>query len=266
MNKAPLVAYCCFGEVDGRLLGLSLHSLLDTGDYKGRIVILTDMTFDELRKCCPLAIYPTVTVIQVSAKHELSSKLLRYRLHRYLDISGHAPILYFDCDIIFDKPIRAMLDEVATAEAICFPSEPNSLAMWPSMGGDLLSAEGIVREGHGFNSGTMGIPDGATFRYFAHLESVIWTIVYFWENERAKFSRWIDQPVVNYIQAKSQIFDTTRLTPYHRYCFETDYPDAGSECRAGAVHFFDFDKETRMRDYLGRISNVPLAEHMVGDL
>ena len=75
----------------------------------------------------------------------------------------------------------------------------------------------------------------------------------------------VDQPVVNYLQAKFQIFDTDRLTPYFRFCFQNDEPDAADPYRVGAVHFFDFEKEPRMRDYLGRISSVPLADHMVAD-
>ena len=266
MSQTPLVAFCCFGASYARMLALSLHSLLDVGEYRGRIVVLSDMSFDELRVYCPLVVYPSIRVIKVSAKHTLSPKLLRYRLHRYLDVSGHAPILYADCDIVFDQSVQPMLNQIAAAEAMCFPSEPDSSAMWGSMGGEFLRAEGIALEGFGFNSGTMGIPDGSNFRYFAQLEQVIWTIFDFWERDRAKFDRWIDQPVVNYLQAKFQIFDTDRLTPYFRFCFQYDEPKAAEQDRAGAVHFFDFEKEPRMRHYLGQISSVPLAEHMVGDL
>ena len=265
MSKTPLIAYCCFGEAYGRMLGLSLHSLLESGEYEGRIVVLTDMSFDNLMIFCPLVVYPSVRVIQVSTTHVLSSKLLRYRLHRYVDIFSHAPLLYADCDIVFDRPVAPMLDQVRTADAICFPSEPNSSAMWGSMGGDLLRAEGITLDGYGFNSGTMGIPDGATFRFFAQLEHIIAAVCNFWEQDRDKFTRWVDQPVVNYLQAKHKVFDTARLTSFFRFSFQFDEPGAADHFRTGAVHFFDFDKEPRMRDYVLRISSVPLAEHMVGD-
>ena len=260
-----MIAYCCFGPSYGRMLNISLHSLLDIGGYRGRILVVTDLAPDVLRTCCPIAVYPSVQVIRVETSHELAPKLLRYRLHRWFDISRHAPILYVDCDIVFDQPVAAMLEQVKAAEAICFPSEPNSSAMWGSMGGDFLRAEGITLQGYGFNSGTMGIPDGATFRYFVQLEHVIATTFDFWEQKRDTFDRWIDQPVVNYIQAKSQLFDTARLTAYFRFCFQADEPDSADQHRTGAVHFFDFDKEVRMRDYLGRISSVPLAERMIGD-
>ena len=265
MSKTPLIAYCCFGDAYGRMLGLSLHSLLEVGEYRGRIVVLTNMSFDELRVSCPLVVYPSVRVVQVTATHDLASKLLRYRLHRYVDIFNHAPILYVDCDIVFDRPVAPMLEEVRTADAICFPSEPNSSAMWGSMGGDFLRAEGIVRDGFGFNSGTMGIPDGANFRFFAQLEQIIATVFGFWERDRDKFTRWIDQPVVNYIQAKFKIFDTARLTSFFRFSFQFDEPISAEYHRSGAVHFFDFDKEPRMRGYLLRISSMPLAESMVGE-
>jgi hypothetical protein len=247
------------------MLGLSLHSLLDVGDYKGKILVISDLDREALRACCPLIVYPSVQVIQAKTTHELAPKLLRYRLHRYVDLSKHGPILYADCDIVFDQPVATMLEQVRTAEAICFPSEPNSSAMWGSMGGDFLRAEGIVLEGYGFNSGTMGIPDGATFRFFVQLEHIIAAVFDFWERDRDKFTRWIDQPVVNYIQAKYKVFDTSRLTPHFRFCFQADEPDPARPHRVGGVHFFDFEKEERMRHYLIQISSVPLAEYMVAD-
>lgn len=259
----PLIAYCCFGAKYARMLGLSLQSLLDLGEYRGDILVVGDLEPAEFAKHCHLHFYPTITYVRVAPTDLLGTRLSRYQLHRYHDTTKYAPVLYIDCDVVFDRPVRHMLAVVASADQICFPTEPDSDIMWDSMGGDLFRDEGLRFKGNGLNSGTFGMPDGGSYRLIVDLEWVAATTADFVTRRRHLFTRWIDQPVVNYIQRRHNRFDTKLLTATLRFCFENDVPSTAVEDRNGAVHFFDGRKAERMQDFLDRISSTRLPQNLL---
>ena len=255
MTYRPLVAYCVFGQSYARMLNISLWSLFDVGAYQGDILIVTDMTRDVLAQHCPLIVWRRVIVIRVELQIHRTAKLSRYQLHRCFDTASYAPILYVDCDIVFDRPLAPILAAVASADRLCFPAELQSSADWHSMGGDLLRDEGIEPPARcGFNSGTLGIPHGAEFRFFAQLERIASTAEQLWDGKPHLFTRWFDQPVVNYLQSKYGLFDTAALTPFFRFFFANSEVSSAYESRHGGAHFFDDDKEARMSSYLEAVS------------
>ena len=253
MGLTPLVAYCCFGDEYARMLEISLRSLAGPGQYQGRVALATDLDKATLERLCPMLATMDALVERIDDPHPLAGKLARYRLHRWFDLARSAPVLYVDCDIVFDRPVAAILHAIDGAGPICFPSEPSSVAMWSSMGGNFFRAAGLDVAGCGFNSGTMGIPNGCAFEHRFTLQLIGATIQDIWTHDRLIFDRWIDQPVVNYLHARHAIFDTDRLTPFFRYSFQNDRVDSSYPARAGAVHFFDDDKAPRMLDYLERV-------------
>ena len=230
----PLVYFVAYGDPRVmRQFELCLTSLVTVGGYDGDIVVVTDKSQGEIGALLPVGSKATVSVLPTPAADRVSYMAARFAPLRWSGAWDYQPLLYADADILFDLPVAPMLHEIAMADRICAPAEPHSLANSPFFGGDLLAADGYRPDPalHGFNGGTLGIPNMA--RHARTLDLVVRIL----NNRLTQFGRgslpFSDQSIANYVSYRVAPFDTEMLSRYVRLCNQEADP-AG---RRGLVHY-----------------------------
>jgi hypothetical protein len=233
----PLVYFAAFGKpAFFSQLRVAMESLIGFGKYDGAIMVLTDAEPERLHALLPDLDPTRLIVVPMKPTDHVGFIAARYAILDWADAASFQPILYCDTDIVFDAPIEALLQAIATSQRICAPAEGFSLlARSAFVGADLLAADGAEpRYAIGFNAGTLGIPNLAEHGDVLHL---IRTILV---NRRDLLGRrrvgLVDQPIANYVSFRSGHFDTAVLNRFLRYGWsEVRRNIAG---RRGLVHFF----------------------------
>jgi hypothetical protein len=125
------------------------------------------------------------------------------------------------------------------------------LAFARSMGAPLFSADGTNVDGRfGFNSGIVGIPNLTD--HADTLRKIPETMKRLKSAQPRPDVSHLDQPVANYVAAKTAPFDLELLTPFVRYCRYNRL--CGGDSERGFVHFWGAgnpeQKIAAMRRYL----------------
>jgi len=232
----PLVYFAAFGnEAIMRQFALSVRSLVTYGCYDGDIAVLTDHTPEEIAAMLPAFDRPRVSVLRCDARDRWAFMAARYMIADWADAWLYQPLLYVDADTIFDADIAPILRAIACSDRMSAPVEVFSpLRTAASVGAGLLQLDGCdPRSMHGFNSGTIGIPNLA--EHAATLK-LIATII---ANNAALKGRdsltFADQEVANYVSYKIGRFDTSLLSPYVKVGWDTSVP---RDNRHGILHFW----------------------------
>ncbi len=232
----PLVYFAAFGnQAIMRQFALSVRSLVTFGGYDGDIAVLTDHTPEEISALLPAFDRPRVLVLRCDARDRVAFMAARYTIADWADAWQYQPLLYVDTDTIFDADIAPILRAVACSDRISAPVEAMSpMRTSAPAGAGLLQLDDCdPRWRHGFNSGTLGIPN--LFEH-AHTLRLIGRII---ANNTALNGRdslpYADQEVANYVSFKTGHFDTVLLAPYVRVGWDSSVP---SDNRRGILHFW----------------------------
>lgn len=250
----PLVLYTAFA--DGAVLSqlaVSLRSLVTHGAYDGGILILSDFTQGDIERIAGTLAPARLEVIPFLPADKVGFHCARYALPMVPGAAEFQPILYADADNVFDLPVAPMLHEIACATRIMAAAEDFApRATMESVGARMIdpAQAGTTL---GFNSGLLGIPNlvehadtlGLVARLAANRCDVF----------GRQHSRWIDQPIANYVDAARGGFETAAMTRRVRWGYEGVCADRAS--RRGVVHFWPprpgEGKDEAMRDYLRKL-------------
>ncbi|HEY9745680.1 MAG TPA: class I SAM-dependent methyltransferase, partial [Oculatellaceae cyanobacterium] len=100
-----------------------LQSLVNIGEWKGRIAIFTNNRNHPLRAELPTDVASRVEEIILDfndwssgRQGKLGSCRFRFRAHEHLDVSGLEWVMYLDTDCIIRKPLEPLMEEVAATD------------------------------------------------------------------------------------------------------------------------------------------------------
>jgi hypothetical protein len=244
----PLVYFSAFGDAAIlRQFALSVRSLVEFGRYTGDFAVLTDRSPAEIMALLEPATRPRCSVLTTQAADRMGFMAARYGIGDWAEAWSCQPILYADTDIVFDTDIAPMLHAIARSDRIAAPVEPFSpLRSWAPVGSGLLQLDGCdPRALHGFNSGTIGIPNLAshntTLRLIARVIANHATL-----KGRGALPHG-DQEIANYVAYRTGSFDTTLISPFVRV--GSDAP-VSPEGRRGLVHFWNAHGADRRGDLM----------------
>lgn len=253
----PLIYFAAFGDADiVRQFGLSVTSLVTTGEYDGPIAVMTDKTPAEIRALLPPDMRGPLVVIPTAARDRVGYMAARLTIGNWPDAMDFQPLLYADTDIVFDRPIGRMLYEIAIAGRMSAVVEPREyLRSSDAVGSGLILADGCSPgETLGFNSGTLGIPNlhliGGTLALMGRVLNNRLTMC------GRQSMTYVDQPAANYVGYRLGAVETSLLSDYVRLCAHE--PDPAE--RRGLAHFCwvpgSAAKRAAMEAYVRR-----MAEH-----
>lgn len=232
----PLVFFTAFGdEAILAQLALSVRSLVTFGRYDGDIAILTDRSDDAIARLLPTLDGARIIVLRSDPRDRMAYMASRYAIADWPGAPAYQPLLYVDTDTIFDADITPMLEAIACSDRMAAPVEPASpLRSWAPVGSGLLALDGCDPGFvHGFNSGTIGIPNvaghAATLRLIGRIIA----------NHALLKGRDAlphgDQEVANYVAFRTGTFDTALLSPFVRV---GGVGGVAPDRRRGLVHFW----------------------------
>ena len=246
----PLVFYCAFGEKSLPLLSASVRSLVDLAGYAGDLLLLTDMTHQQIEPCAQQCRPDRLHVVTTSAHDMIDFCSARYRVGDWNAAEQFQPLLYVDTDVAFDLDPERMFVELALSSRMSAQREPqHRLASHLPVGASLFREAGIdVGDCEGFNSGIIGIPCLAAHKLtLKQIDSAIYRYIDAKQNRRPLSH--FDQPVANYIGFITNTFDLDLCTRYIRW-MHTHAIHGGSE-RLGFVHFWGAkDKVRELESYV----------------
>jgi len=255
----PMVFSAAFGDPDvlGQL-GLCLNSLIEFGRYDGDVHLITDQQPADI-----LAAVPGLDPARLTIQHLEATDFMGYVASKYLILEhGPAwraqPLLFVDPDIVFDAPLQPILRKIALLDRIAAPLEDFSpLASAISVGASLVQRDlGDPRLAHGFNAGTLGIPNLAA--HGAVLERIRRIIMNHAALDGRRSLAWVDQEIANYVAYRTGLFETHTLSHHVRWdTHGTAHDGAG---RAGIVHFWKLRlpaaKRAAMADYVEALAKM----------
>jgi len=232
----PLVYFAAFGSpAIMRQFALSVRSLRTHGGYQGDIAVLTDHSEDAIARLLAPFDGPRCMVIQRDAMDRMAYMAARYTIIDWPEASAYQPLLYVDTDIIFDAAIEPALHAIARSDQMSAPVEPLSpMRTSAAAGAGLLQLDGAdPGYYHGFNSGTIGIPNTASH---ARTMALIGRIIANNATLKGRDSLpYADQEVANYVSYRIGYFDTALLAPNVRVGGEGP---VSLQSRRGMVHFW----------------------------
>jgi hypothetical protein len=246
----PLVFYAAFGNEAIEQLSISLNSLMGPGGYTGDVAVLTDHDTNSIRALKPAGMAGTIVVIRCDASDAVAQRAARLAIAGWRDGWTFQPLLFVDTEVLFDRPIGPLLQNLAMADRIAAPAAPaGAVGSTPGFGGDLLREEAWdPNEIEGVNTAVLGIPN---LGQHAHRLELIGRIL---RNRASLFGRngpaEGEQAAANYVSFRLADFDTSLITPHLR-----DAGVAPTEAEpVGMVHFGAIAAGTErlalMRDYL----------------
>lgn len=244
----PLVYFAAFGnDAIMAQFAHSVRSLVTFGRYDGDIAVLTDHPPAKIAGMLPKFDRPCCTVLQISASDRVSFMSARYSITDWADAWSYQPILYADTDTIFDADITPVLQAITQSDRMSAPFEPMSpLRSWGPVGAGLLQLDGLdPAHLHGFNSGTLGIPNLATH---AQTLKLICRIIANNASIKGRDSLpYADQEIANYVSYRIANFDTVLLAAFVRVGGERTSPDH----RLGMVHFWGVAGSAKRAEVMG---------------
>lgn len=253
----PLVFFSAFGNpAIMEQFALSVRSLIEFGRYDGDIAVLTDHSPEEIARMLPRFDRPRCTVLRCETSDRMSFMAARYSIGDWDGAAAYQPLLYADTDIVFDADVAPMLRATAVSDRIAAPVEPFApLRSHAPVGSGLLQLDGCDPGYlHGFNSGTIGIPNlaahGGTLKLIARVLMNHATM-------RGRDSLpYVDQEIANYVSYRIGHFDTALLARHVRFAGEDVKP--GGRC--GLVHFWPVsgtaERTEVMKAYVERLRAV----------
>ena len=254
----PAVYMCAFRrQVYLDQARLVVQSLRGIAGYTGQVVVITDIP--ERQAVAFLADTGPLSVVTIGAETKHETHTARYAAPLLAELQGFQPLLYVDTDIIFDAPIDATLLDILFSPLICVREDQAVRMRLNSLGGTLLQADAAIADNgaFGFNSGVIGMRNGALHR--TKLAQIV-------EAARrihghpvsATLGRFVDQPIANYVAAKTGGFDQKTITGAVRY-FAQGRLQGGAH-RAGIVHFWGAgnaaSKLAEMQRYLDELGGA----------
>jgi hypothetical protein len=232
----PLVYFAAFGD-DSIMAqcAIALRSLVAFGCYDGEIAVLTDREPSAIVRLLSDFDHARLKVLCCDARDRPAFMAARYAIADWAEGWHYQPILYVDTDTVFDAAVEPMLHAIALSDRLSAPVEHFSpLRSSFPVGGGLLQLDGhdpAFR--HGFNSGTIGIPNLAVH---ANTLRLIGRIIANRATANGRDAlRFVDQEIANYVGYCLSCFDTTLLSPYVRVGGMAPIPTEG---RRGLVHFW----------------------------
>jgi hypothetical protein len=233
----PLVYFTAFHSPTVlEQLYISIRSLLELGRYRGRIVLITDRSRDEIVAHLPEAAGAQLEVVPLAPHDQAGFVAARFKIVDLERAAGFQPVMYMDADVVFDTAIEPMLCAVARSDQLSAPLEPFSpMRSAPCAGSGLIQLEGLSPGFTvGCNFGTIGIPNlPAHARTLRLMRTIMMT-------HAAMHGRtalgWLEQEVANYVSFRLAPFGPA-VNPFVRY---GGWPNTepSTEGRVGLVHFW----------------------------
>jgi hypothetical protein len=248
----PLIYYAAFGRQEiFEQLRWSLRSLNTFGAYAGAVHIISDQPKSFILPFVPPELRGRLTIQPLTGMDFWDFCFARMRLHEWPHAEAFQPLLYVDTDIAFDRPVEALLKNIALSGNICVGRESwAKLATDYGVGGRLFQEAGVeMGDARGFNSGCQGFANlDMARRYFGLTLQVAES---YGANHPGGFAQFGDQPFANYVAVMSESVDTASITPVMRLSHQP--LGAAADDRQGLVHFWPSrgeGKSSAMRAYV----------------
>ena len=252
----PLIYFTAFrSPVIFRQCDIAIRSLLEFGEYDGHILLITDQPADALPAALPALPPDRFRTCHVIAADGAGFLAARFKIVDFPWAAQFQPVMFMDCDVVFDAPVAPMLCAMARSDQISAPLEPFSpMRSSPAAGSGLLQLEGLAPGfAVGMNFGTVGIPNipahAATLRLIRRIMM----------DHALLHGRTVlpyhDQEVANYVAFRLTSFGPA-IHPFVRY---GGWPNTepAIDGRVGLVHFWPAlrgeDKLVAMQRYHARI-------------
>lgn len=263
----PLMYFVAYGRNAVDQLKICINSLFEIGRYDGKVLIFTDHAEAEIRR----GLYDIPADCLLIRNPPLSD-WVGYVAGKYMILEEDAalpcaPVLYMDPDIVFNTDIRPMLLHMICLGRPAAPPEYFSkLNENPGVGADLFLADGIeTGDAHGFNAGTIILPNLAEFGHV--FELIRRTVQNYLVTHGRDSLRWVDQESANYISHHYAHFDLHSLSSRVRWGRWVDTQALGE--LSGLVHFWpirDLDQRVigmahyldLLRAHYGKVGVEPL--------
>jgi hypothetical protein len=261
-NRRPLVYTTVYGDDSYyECLGLFLRSLEEVGGYNGDIAIFADRSNAEAQQYAPDRLRPLIDWRPLGAPNFRS---------RYIALdpsfASFGPILYFDTDIVVDRPINRLIGLLTRQRGVSVTTESER---YPALaakvvrevedtwrignwwGLELLRADPACADYHCqlVNSGILAFDHYATFETVSRLMSSLMDH----PRHEALFKYFGDQPFLNYVLARTNLGSYEILRGLCSFV-GTEAPVPG-EAR-GFSHFVwaqGAQKQEAMRGYLEQL-------------
>jgi hypothetical protein len=212
----PLICAVVYGEdIHYTSLKLMLNSLIEFGNYRGKIAIFSDRPSDAVLELVSSEVKNQVICFSLKDR----TMAARYTIANS-DLDGYSPILYIDNDIIVNRDITSILSSIAKQDGICVTTE---IDLYKDLACDkITSIHDKRRIGNWFglelmradpecadevlpiaNSGIIGFRDHNIFRPIANLICKLYNHPV--HSNLAKY--FTDQPFLNYVLVKTRSGD-----------------------------------------------------------
>jgi len=250
----PTVLYVVFGY--GEILDqlhLSLRSLFEIGKFSGEVIIGVDdnaihvekiLNSLGIKKYRLIAYAPLDRLDMLGARVDLLSKDI---------MATFSPILYVDCDVIFDLDINEILQEIRKSKKILAQFEPwSDIRSSSSTGADLYQEFPFeCSDYHGFNAGVIGVPSGARFKSI--FASVAESLVIYSMNKGRDAMFYYEQSMLNFVFKRLNIVENASFVSCLPF---TDHDRLNVIDATGIKHMFNtIDKVGDMRIYIDMCHN-----------
>ena len=235
---------------------LAAASLVEFGRYSGDVLVITDRERGFIEGLLPPPLLDRLSVLHVASSGKIDAVLARLMLGEFRGATDHAPILYTDTDVVYDRPLQPLLEASLLSGKMSAQSERwNELPGSDAAGGNLFARDPIpLRDNIGFNAGIWSMPGGNDSIQI--VETIRLAVSRYLEINGRESLPWLDQAMGNYVLRKLDAFDSTLITAATRLCQSYEPLDVVSP--AGLVHFWPVsasaaDRAAAMADYLDRL-------------
>lgn len=248
----PIIFYVYFGK-DERLskqFRVSLDSLFALGSYSGYLCIVGDLDPRQLAYL-PAEKRARITFVRRVAVDRLDQVAARLIIPEIFPCQGFQPLVYADCDILYDKPIDSCLTQVLLSEKMSAQQEDFSLLTRDvSVGSELFQADNLtVDNAHGFCAGLMAFPSSGS------MERILKVAAFCMEQHARVHGRDFlshkDQAILNYVLYKLSAIEAAPLTRATRTGYDHTVAEHALEHQRGFVHFCGVsgNKHVAMQEY-----------------
>jgi hypothetical protein len=210
----PLIYFAAFGNDQiFRSLGLAIESLIEMGEYRDTVMVLTNVSRKEMGFYLPVRYLPQIRYAYMPGLDLLDFTLARYRIAEVSGAFSFQPILYLDTDIICNASVTDILVDILRSDGLCLCAELDLYNSADFYGASLFHADPTAqpREPRGLTSGLIGLPNIDAASTF----SSILRTAYAHARTAGRFALpYMDQPIVNYVLHKLGGFSTDVLSSH----------------------------------------------------